>query len=244
MADATAVPDLGWAVANMEFRHIEHDPILGPLLEQLLLRCVEAAMTRSAIAARFGFPIGGIRRVLRRADADGVPDRASAARQRKRGRGKRGATPVSEETLEQFAAGIGDALRQERQKHGWTRQIMNGRLRLDRSVQKLASHERGTRAMSVCQFAEYCAVLGVQPGEIFDRVYQGVFGQPDDTVIVDLAVLAGCGQPQLARWATLRLAEPEASDTGLATLPRSAQDALAVVCGVELPQLLDILSAA
>ncbi|WP_143102003.1 hypothetical protein [Amycolatopsis marina] len=68
-----SVPDLDWVLENVEFRDIEHHPTYGPLLEQLLVKRFRAKMSQRALADRFGFPLSGVRRVLRRGGVTTCP---------------------------------------------------------------------------------------------------------------------------------------------------------------------------
>ncbi|WP_370943986.1 hypothetical protein AB5J62_33435 [Amycolatopsis sp. cg5] len=261
MVDA---PDLDWALKHLKFRDLEHHPVFGPLVEQLLVKRFRAKMSQRALADRFDFPIGGVRRILRRAGVlDTKPEQAPAqvdnddgwpvtdldltepiASQKKVPPEELIAVHVSEETLLRFAKALGVAMRSARGNRGWTRKDMRSQMNADRSLQTMATHELGTRAMSVCQFAEYCTVLDVQPGEMFDRVYHEVFGTKDETVTVDLDKLARSEHANLSRWAEVRLRGLPASAKGMLPLPRHAQDTLAALCGCDHYQLLQILSAA
>ncbi|GAA1961755.1 hypothetical protein [Amycolatopsis minnesotensis] len=152
---------------------------------------------------------------------------------------------VSGETLDRFAYAIGGAVRSVRGCREWTRKEFRRRLGSVRTVQALATHELGTRAMSVSQFAEYCHALGIQPGPLVDQVYDSVFGpHADETVTVDLDKLAVSEHSNLARWAKLRLATFPPFSRHVLDLPLHAQNTLAVLCGFERRQLLEILGVA
>lgn len=99
----------------------------------------------------------------------------------------------------------------------------------------------------MCQFAEYCRALEVQPGQVFDRAYRKMFDPPDEqseTVLIDLDKLSRSEQENLARWAKLRLKQLSPSDRGMLPIPRRAQDTLMTLCGFDRRRILEILSAA
>lgn len=259
--------NLEWALKNLEFRTIEQHPTYGPLLEQLLVKRFNAKMSATKIAELYRFPATGVRRVLRNAGVVLSPKRTPNVSGSARPKRSEPVTPphdvpsvepvtepenrpdepfsptVSDDTLQEFAKGIGDALRAERRGRGWTRKDLRCAMGIDRSLQTFATHELGTRAISVGQFAEYCFVFGVQPGLIFDRVYHEVFRPSvDDTVIIDLDKLAVSEHPNLARWARGRRNEYPASSPQMLALPVHAQDTLAALCGFDRRQLLEALS--
>ncbi|SFB64767.1 hypothetical protein SAMN05216266_14713 [Amycolatopsis marina] len=152
---------------------------------------------------------------------------------------------LSAETLGRFATGIGEAMRFERNRRGWTRKEMRREMGTGRSLQTMATHELGTRAMSLCQFIEYCHVLDVAPGPMVDRVYRDVVDTRENAIVIaDLDKLARSEYPNLAAWAEIRLRSLPASARGMLPLPRQAQDALAALCKFERRQLLEILGAA
>ncbi|GAB3365936.1 MULTISPECIES: hypothetical protein [Amycolatopsis] len=109
------------------------------------------------------------------------------------------------------------------------------------ATQTIASHEFGTRAMTVARFTVYCNVLGLPPGRLFERVYDEAIS--DGTVVVNLAELARSGHP-LARWAEIRLRDLPPYSIGRLLVPRPAQDALAELCECDKGQLLAELKAA
>lgn len=153
--------------------------------------------------------------------------------------------PIPEEDLDTFAREIGIALRKERGRKNWTRKTMQDEMQTGRSLQTMATHELGTRAMTIGQYVEYCAVLGARPGAILDRVFEATIAKPpNDTVTVNLLKLAKTEYSNLARWAQVRLAELPASAKGLIELPRTAQDTLAALCEFDRQELLEALSAA
>lgn len=135
---------------------------------------------------------------------------------------------------------LGRALRSEREIREWTRQDLALAMGVGQATQTIATHEFGTRAMTVARFALYCNVLGLTPGRLFGRVYDEAI---HDGVVVNLAGLARSEHP-LARWAEIRLRELPPSSIGRLLVPRSAHDTLAELCECDRHQLLAELKAA
>lgn len=153
-----------------------------------------------------------------------------------------GPNPESKADVEaKFLQILGRALRSERESREWTRQELACALGVGQATQTVASHEFGTRAMTVARFALYCNVLGLPAGRLFDRVYDEAI--TDGTAVVDLAELARSGHP-LARWAAIRARELPPYSMGRLLVPRSAQDRLAELFECDRGQVLTNLKAA
>ncbi|MFB9928270.1 hypothetical protein ACFORO_05365 [Amycolatopsis halotolerans] len=165
--------------------------------------------------------------------ADNVPEAATRAVDRRKD------NRVDIEA--KFLKALGKELLSARQSRGWTRPDPVLAMGLGQSNEAIASHEFGTRAMTVARFGSYCTALGLPPGRLIDRVYNDVVN--NGLAVLDLAELAR-SEHSLAQWAAIRLRELPRKSMGRLLVPGPAQDKLAELCGCDRGQLFGALTAA
>ncbi|MFD8497772.1 helix-turn-helix domain-containing protein [Amycolatopsis sp. NPDC059657] len=140
---------------------------------------------------------------------------------------------------------LGEEIRAARKARGWTRRRLRAEMRQDKdlSLQTMATHELGTRQMTVTRLLQYCVALDLPVEELLGRVTARVRllrTRNDSRVMVDLAALACTADPRLSsllRWASVRAKELPARAQPIEALEPHAVEALAKVAGITPGQL-------
>ena len=106
-----------------------------------------------------------------------------------------------------FAKAVGQAIRQAREAHGWTRQYLVERLPCGIGDRTLLSYEHGIRFLSVVRFEEICRALGVAGSEILRRAEDAARDLTQRTLTVNLRAVKkeSDAPPGVAEWARRRV---------------------------------------
>lgn len=148
---------------------------------------------------------------------------------------------LSPETLDTptFQQILGDELRALRRRRGWTRMDLLHHVKIDVSLQTLATYELGTRRISVLRLFDLCQALNELPQDLIARVHRRV---AHDCLVADLSTLAGLAEPHLAplrSWAQQQLRQ--SGTTTDFRFDLSALQRMAELCSTPLPELIQIL---
>lgn len=146
--------------------------------------------------------------------------------------------------IERFARATGATLREERDAQGLLRRHVAPELGV--SPQAVATHESGSRDLTISNLLRYCAVYGVSPADIMAKAYAQIFDTPPEGVaILDLAELAVTPDPRLAplrTWAAARLKHAKSSRDRVVRLDDITIRPVAARCGLTPAELLDIIA--
>ncbi|WP_410597854.1 helix-turn-helix domain-containing protein [Amycolatopsis sp. lyj-23] len=135
---------------------------------------------------------------------------------------------------------LGEELRAVRRARGWTRKQLRARMKIDLSLQTLATYELGTRQCSVVRLAELCCGLGIRPEEVLARVARRL--PVGDELVVSLVRIIASPRPELAplqRWAKATAT----SATDVVRFEGDMVDRMAELCGVPAAELVRTLRA-
>lgn len=138
---------------------------------------------------------------------------------------------------------LGEELRQLRELRGWTRRRLRHELGLDVAEPTITAYELGTRQVGSVRLAQICLALGESISELLARVHGRLGTTTVDAAcwVVDLAEAAECDDPRLLPlrgWACARLA---AGRSRTVQVSSPGLRALAVLCGVDVPELTRLL---
>lgn len=136
---------------------------------------------------------------------------------------------------------LGGTLRDVRKRRGWTRQVFRDKLleggAPDRSLQTIASHELGTRSMTVEQLFDYCRILQIDPGVVFTQASDTLLNvSPEGGMRVNLDKLARASVVILhpiKKWARLRQVEMAAAGIVDIVIDPDTLEHLATLCDTD-----------
>jgi transcriptional regulator with XRE-family HTH domain len=136
---------------------------------------------------------------------------------------------------------LGDELRRERKRRGWTRKDLHARLGWNLAVQTLATYELGTRTLSVEHLVELTDALGVSVPDVLARALArvGNVGQTN-RLEIDLHKITSDRSAEsapLRGWAQTRLRQIAKGQPTSARLDHPAIMCLAQVCGLDAEEL-------
>jgi hypothetical protein len=163
---------------------------------------------------------------------------------------------IADIDLDALARALGLELRQARKRRKLTLKDIMGRMRGPVSMSSMVSYGTGARPLTVVRFVEMCKVMGEAPGQLLDKACLRASAEfPDDAPVpaaasddqllfIRFAKVAESRDPVLHPFASWAKKVAGFGPANVSTMDLDTARAMACVCGVDLPQLVELLRAA